>query len=66
MLAQVSRYQQQLDVMKEEGERRGHDLSITRDSLHSLTEEAKLLRKQLEVRGRELEVAKREASNILR
>ena len=52
--------------MKREGERRSHDLSATRDSLHSLTEEAELLRKQLEVRGQELEVAKREASNILR
>ena len=66
LLPQVARYQQQLDEMKREGERRGHDLFVTRDSLHNLTEEAKLLRKQLEVRGQELEAAKREASNILR
>ena len=66
LLPQVARYQQQLDDMKREGEKRGHDLSIARDSLHSLIEEAKLLKKQLEVRGQELEAAKREASNVLR
>lgn len=52
--------------MKEEGERKSRDLSHARDTLTRTSEEAALLRKQLEVRGHELLVAKREASNILR
>ena len=63
---QVSDYRQQLEDMKAEGERRSCDLSHVRESLHSSTEEAALLRKQIEVRGQELAAAKREASNILR
>lgn len=63
---QVSGYIRQMEEMKEEGERRNRDLSSTRDSLSSATEECALLRKELEVRVQEIEATKRMASNVLR
>lgn len=62
----MSGYRRQLEAAKVEGERQAHQLSHTRDSLNTATEEAALLRKQLEVRAQEIEAAKREASNVLR
>lgn len=62
----MSGYRRQLEAAKEEAERQAHHLSHTRESLNTVTEEAALLRKQLEVRAQEIEATKREASNVLR
>ena len=62
----MSDYRHQLEEVKREAERGSHELSHTRGSLHSLKEEAALLRKQLEVRSQELISTKRQADNILR
>ena len=47
-------------------ERREEELCLLRESVNSKTVEVGQLRKHLEVRGQELEAAKREASTILR
>lgn len=52
--------------MKEISEKRLQELTHTRDSLTSITEEAVKLRKELEVRSKELMAAKRQAANVLR
>lgn len=64
--SQISDHRWQWEEAQRERQRVSEYLSATRLSLHSLQEEASLLRKELELRSQELMSAKREAANILR
>ena len=63
---QVSGHLSQLEEVRAVLERREEELCLLRELVNSKTVEVGQLRKHLEVRGQELEAAKREASTILR
>ena len=62
----MSGHLSQLEEVRAVLERREEELCLLRESVNSKTVEVGQLRKHLEVRGQELEAAKREASTILR